>query len=191
MSEMKLIMENWKKYVTEAAAPVRGASKEASYEREAGMTRQGIESDLASAAAAAATLPVDPDAMTLGDLRTLVDKATTLLVSKQGKGELKSMATSVGTLGAKDLWGLIKSIAVLDDSVNMSKGLSLMNIDDEVSAIVDNNLENDFLLTLKAELASGTIPDSTPLGDLNLTKMLSNFLANKHDKRTVTVPEEN
>ena len=65
-----------------------------------------------------------------------------------------------------------------------------MNIDDDVSAIVDNNLENDFLLTLKAELASGTIPDSTPLGDLNLTKMLSNFLANKHDKRTVTVPEE-
>ena len=188
---MKLIMENWKKYVTEAAAPVRGSSKEAGYERAAGMTRQGIESDLASAAAAAATLPVDPDAMTLGDLRTLVDKATTLLVSKQGKGELKSMATSVGTLGVKDVWGLIKSIAVLDDSVNMSKGLSLMNIDDDVSAIVDNNLENDFLLTLKAELASGTIPDSTPLGDLNLTKMLSNFLANKHDKRTVTVPEEN
>jgi hypothetical protein len=41
-----------------------------------------------------------------------------------------------------------------------------------------------------AELSSGVIPDSTPLANLDSTKMLSNFLSHKHDKRTVTVPEE-
>jgi hypothetical protein len=185
VSEMKLIMEGWKAYIAEA----RGMSQASAWEREAGATRDPMKTQLDAAAAAASQLPADPERMTVGQLKIMVKEAERLLASKQAKGELGKLAKTVGTLGAKDIFDLIKSVAVLDDSVNVSKGLTHMNIDDHVSAIVDDNLENDFLLTLQAELESGAISDDTPIVDLDMTAMLTNFLAVKHDKRTVVKPE--
>lgn len=167
----------------------RGTSQAAAWEREAGATRDPMKAQLAAAATAAANLPDDPERMTVGQLKIMVKEAERLLASQQAKGELGSLAKSVVSLGAKDIFGLIKSVAVLDDSANVSKGLEHMNIDDHVSAIVDNNLENDFLLTLQTELDSGQIPDETPLTQLDMTKMLSNFLAAKHSDRTVVKPD--
>jgi|2_EtaG_2_1085320.scaffolds.fasta_scaffold01700_8 hypothetical protein len=185
MSEMKLIMEGWKAYIAET----RGTSQAAAWEREAGATRDPMKAQLAAAATAASNLPNDPARMTVGQLKIMVKEAERLLATKQAKGEMASLAKTTVSLGAKDIFNLIRSVAVLDDSVNVSAGLNHMNIDDHVSAIVDNNLENDFLLTLQAELESGTISDATPIANLDMTKMLTNFLAVKHDKRTVVKPE--
>ena len=106
------------------------------------------------------------------------------------KGELGDTIKTVASAGLSDLYRVVKSTYSLPDSVNPGPGLSHLNVDDHVSAIVDDNLENDFLKTLEAELKSGNIPDETPLPQLDMTQMLSNFIQGKHDKRTVTVPEE-
>jgi len=185
VSEMKLIMEGWKAYIAEA----RGMSQAAAWEREAGATRDPMKAQIDAAAAAAAQLPSDPERMTVGQLKVLVKEAERLLASKQATGELGRLVKSVSSMGVKDVFNLIKSVAILDDSANISRGLTHMNIDDHVSAIVDDNLENDFLLTLQAELESGAISDDTPIVDLDMTAMLTNFLAVKHDKRTVVKPE--
>ena len=175
---MKLLMEEWRRFVNEAS--------EADYEREHGLGRQSIEQELDRAAVDTVT---GGEIQTIGDLKKIVAGARRLKTTKNMKGALGNLVKQIATLGTNDLAGAVKSTYKLPDDTNMAPALSWMNVDDQVSAIVDDNLENAFLKTLEAELKSGRIPDDTPIGSLDMTKMLSNFIAGKHDKRTVHKPE--
>lgn len=179
-------MEGWRQYVEEGLF----GKSEAEYEREAGEGRASLGRDMAAATQGEVPFGDEDDLKTVGDLKQLIAQAKRLKRTNAMKGELADTIKSVGSLGLSDLSKVIKSTYKLPDSVNRGPGLELLNVDDHVSAIVDDNLENDFLKTLEAELKSGAIPDETPLPQLNLTQMLSNFIHGKHDKRTVTVPEE-
>ncbi len=179
MSEMKLIMENWRCfkqgldeiYVTGGEEAIRG----------------DLESAQQQAAAATSDAPIALE--TLGDLKATLAQA----IKAKKIGDMKD--TSINaikgvTIGpATDLWSLMKTAYKLPDDADVGPGLTSLNVDDDVSAIVDDKLENAFLNTLQKELSSQTIDDSTPLAQVNMTKMLSNFIASRHDKRTVVKPE--
>jgi len=182
MNDMKLIMEHWNKF----------RIHEAKYGDQVGGA--GIEQDVKQAAGQAAAAQAQGQAIelqTVGDLKKIVTRAIKAKRSGNTKdaawGVLKGLA--LGQLGAiKDLGDLAAAAYSLPDDKQLGPGLSALNVDDEVSAIVDDNLENSFLKTLDRELSSGGIPDETPLQKLDMTKMLSSFIAKRHDKRTVTVP---
>jgi len=183
---MKLIMESWRQYLKEG---LFGRS-EVDYERESGEGRASLGRDMAAATQGEVPFGDEDDLKTVGDLKQLIAQAKRLKNTNAMKGELGNTIKSIVTMGASDLFSIAKSAYKLPDNVNSGPGLSHLNVDDHISAIVDDNLENDFLKTLEAELKGGKIPDETPLPNLDVTQMLSNFIQGKHDKRTVTVPEE-
>ena len=183
---MKLIMEGWRQYLEEGFF----GKSEVDYEREHGQGRSNLGQDLEASTQGEIPFGDEDDLKTVGDLKQLIAQAKRLKNTEAMKGELKTTIKSIVTMGASDLYSIAKSAYNLPDKVNPGPGLSHLNVDDDVSAIVDDNLENDFLRTLESELKDGGIPDETPLPQLNITQMLSNFIHGKHDKRTVTVPEE-
>ena len=68
-----------------------------------------------------------------------------------------------------------------DDNFKTQSSLDSLNMDDDVSKIVDDQVEAAFLKNLP-ELISGK---TGPIGDYNITKELQAFLATKFDKTTV------
>jgi hypothetical protein len=182
MSDMKLIMERWNKFKLH----------EVQYGDQAGAA--GIEQDVKQAAGQAAAAKAQGKAIelqTVGDLKKLVAQA--VHAKKKGNTKDAALAVVAGIITAplgpgKDLIDLARAAYSLPDEKKLQPGLAQLNVDDEVSAIVDDKLENAFLKTLSKELSSGGIPDDTPLQKLDMTKMLSNFIAKRHDKRTITVP---
>ena len=181
---MKLIMESWRRYTLQEA-PYRDAL--------AGAEIEDTMKQAADAAAVAQAQGETIELQTVGDLRKIVAKATH--AKKVGNMKDASVAAlkglAFGRLGAiKDLGDLAKAAYSLPDDKQYGRGLGILNVDDEISAIVDDQLENSFLKTLDSELSSGDIPDETPLAKLDMTQMLSNFIAKTHKKRTVRKPEE-
>ena len=185
MSDMKLIMESWRRYTLQ----------EAPYGDP--LARADIEDTMKQAADAATVAQAQGDTsielQTVGDLKKIVAKAKH--AKKVGNMKDASLAAikgiAFGRLGAiKDLGDLAKASYHLPDDKQYGPGLVALNVDDEISAIVDDKLENAFLKTLDQELSTGTIPNETPLAKLDMTQMLSNFIAKTHDKRTVKKPEE-
>jgi len=170
---MKELMVEWRKFLNEVA------------EKEPPST---IAADIGQSVGAETPFTDEKDLQTIGDLKNLITQAKRLKNTEAMKGKLGGLLKSVLTVGASDLFDIARSTYHLPDNVKLSKGLSWMNVDDQVSAIVDDNLENAFLKTLEKELKSGAFSDDTPLGNLDMTKMLSNFIQHKHDKRAVTIP---
>jgi hypothetical protein len=67
----------------------------------------------------------------------------------------------------------------------MKNWIGQLDVDDEYSAIVDDTIENGFLQTIARKLEKK--PDNTPLEpDFNMNDELTQYISNKHEKRTVT-----
>ena len=132
---------------------------------------------------------------TIGQLKKAVKGA---IAKKRGKiGMLGGGVDAAAGLLADMLpmGGLVKDLASaayaaykLPDEKKTQTGLDALNVDDEVSAIVADEVENAFMKTLSKKLES--LPDETPLEKVNMTQLLSQFIANKFNKRTVIVPGE-
>jgi len=184
MGDMKLIMESWRQYRLQEAPYVDQ------------LAASEIEDTVKQAADTATAAQAQGETIglqTVGDLKNLVAKAKH--AKKVGNMKDASIAAmkgiAFGRLGAiKDLGDLAKASYHLPDDKQYGPGLKALNVDDEVSAIVDDQLENAFLKILDRELSTGSIPDDTPLAKLDMTQMLSNYIAKTHDKRTVKKPEE-
>ncbi len=179
MSDMKLIMESWRQHIQEApyTDQVAGADIEKDIKQAAGK------------AAIAKTQGGDVQIQTVGDLKKTVAQA----IKAKRRGNTASTALDflkglpLNALGpGKDLFDIAQAAYKLPDEKSLGPGLQALNVDDEVSAIVDDQLENAFLKTLDKELSSGGIPDDTPLEKLDMTKLLARYIANTHDSRTVT-----
>ena len=77
----------------------------------------------------------------------------------------------------------LKALAKLPDKARPAGALGNLDVDDDVSKIVDDPIENKFLNVMAAKFAS--IPDNKPLGDVNMTNQLANFMSKEFNSRTV------
>ena len=149
MSEMKLIMENWRRSLKEQA-------------------------------------PIQLN--TYGDLR----KQLELAKSAKSKNEFKTFALGlaldkigIGTI--KSGIDLIKNMYSLPDDKKTNTVLDkFLNVDDQVSAIVDDKVENQFLNSF-IDYVKRQDPDRL-LRDDDITQKLLDFLATQYDGRTMVVP---
>ena len=109
---------------------------------------------------------------TVGDLRKAVEIAKLAKRDRQGKEALKDLA---------------KSTYKLSDDKSTGTGLDALNIDDEISAIIDNQVENRFINWLVKSMEGQD--DSTPLQKLNMDRLLQRFLMQQFNQRTIKSPE--
>jgi len=82
---------------------------------------------------------------------------------------------------AKDVTEFLQDLYKADDNFKTQTRLDALNIDDNVSKIVDDQVEAAFLKVLPKLIADKT----GPIGDYNITKELQAFLARKFDNTTV------
>jgi len=91
---------------------------------------------------------------TVGDLRAALNGAVKAKKAGQSKEAVKDVAVGFildaipGGGTAKSLWDIATAYYKLPDDKKTNTGLDYLNVDDQVSAIVDDNIENSFLKTL-------------------------------------------
>ena len=103
------------------------------------------------------------------------------------KGGLKIASDAVPLLSSfKTFAGLVKNMYKLEDEFSTNSALDNLNVDDKISKIVDDKVENAFLndWIKKLEKLASSNPDA-PLEKITATQQLSNFLKKTFDKRTV------
>tara|TARA_R110002110_G_scaffold279722_2_gene494642 strand:+ start:438 stop:917 length:480 start_codon:yes stop_codon:yes gene_type:complete len=131
---------------------------------------------------------------TVGDLRNVVKLVRAKAVG--GKVGKKAASILVGMLpggsaaleiigAAKDAGSLIKKLFGADDKYRTGTGLDLLNVDDDISKIVDDPIEVAYLnYLIKDKFKSA--PDEESLEDFNVTTGLRDFIASKFNNKTVT-----
>jgi hypothetical protein len=85
---------------------------------------------------------------------------------------------------APDLWSVFSTLYQKDDNFQTSDALSKVNVDDEISKIVDDQVEIDFLKYILDQFKK--LPDNTPLEKIDMTDQLRQYLAKTFKDRTVT-----
>ena len=126
---------------------------------------------------------------TVGDLRRAVQGAIRAKQSGQGKDAVKDVAVGAlmdllpGAGTAKSLFDVVKATYQLPDEKKTDTALDALNVDDQVSAIVDDTVENAFLKALGNELKD--IPDEKQLEEVNVTTLLQKYIAKEFERRTV------
>ena len=164
MSEMKNIVESWREYVNE--------------QEESPDEEQVSSSEIEN----------------VGQLRTALKNYK---IKKTGKGLLtklvrkgiESIPVAGPALGtALDAGQLAKSLygGDLEDKEPLP-GLDAMRVNPDVSKIVDDDIEEEFLKVLSQELEDAD--PETSIDDFNTTTKLQNFIASKFN--SITVKKEN
>ena len=174
MSDMKLIMENFRAYQLDEILPFGSKKREKEWER---IAAGGI----------------DPEIKTVGDL----SKAIRLMRATNAGGEVGKLAAAtiadalpgLGNIkavydNAKDASKIVKNMYGLGDDVKTNTNLDKLNIDDNVSKIVDDPVEMAFLNYLIKDLIPSLDPE-TPMEKFDVNKELQNFLIKNFDGTTV------
>jgi len=124
---------------------------------------------------------------TYGDLR----KAIKAIQLKQKGVSIGDVAVDAalgffpGVALGKTVFDFLKAAYSTPDDTKMKNWIGQLDVDDEYSAIVDDTIENGFLQTIARKLEKK--PDNTPLEpDFNMNDELTQYISNKHEKRTVT-----
>jgi hypothetical protein len=129
---------------------------------------------------------------TYGDLKKVIQA-----ISTKQKGEKigqVALDTVVGFIpgaeAAKSTFDFIKAAFSKPDTKKTKTWLDKLDIDDEMSAIIDDTVENGFLQTISKTIESE--PDNKPLEqDFNMNAQMVNYLKNRYSGRTVTGIKEN
>jgi len=130
---------------------------------------------------------------TIGDLRQALKRIIAAKKGGQALDVAKDFAVGAvldvipGASTAKTLFDLVKTMYKLPDEKRTNTSLDKLDVDDDVSDIVDDTIENNFLNDLSKRIED--IPDTTPLADVDMTKELAAYLSTNHNKRTVVKPE--
>lgn len=129
---------------------------------------------------------------TIGDLR----QAMLRVIDSKREGKLLDVGKDIaagalmdvipGAATIKSLFDLVKPLYKTPDDKRTGTALDKFDVDDEVSAIVDDTVEDNFLVDFSKALER--YPDSTPIENVDITKALQKYISNKYDKRTVVVP---
>ena len=150
-NDMKLIMENWRRSALE--------------EQEA------------------------PKIETVKDFRMALAQAMAAKDSAETRGAGKSIAKNTlggllatvipGAAAAKSLYDSIKAMYYnWPDERRTNTALDALNIDDDVSAVLDDRVENQFIKDWLKRLEG--VPGETKLGNIDMNRMLSDFIKDKY-----------
>ena len=132
---------------------------------------------------------------TYGDLK-MVLKA----ISRHQKGEKimsqgKELALDTllgfipGASAAKTVLGFLTAAVKKPDTKKTNTWLDKLDIDDKVSQIVDDTIENQFMAAMAKKIEQEA--DNKELGDdFNMNTELQQWLSNTYDKRTVSFMKE-
>lgn len=129
---------------------------------------------------------------TYGDLKKVINA-----VSKQQKGEKIgqiALSTVIGVIpgaeAAKTTFDFIKAAFQKPDTKKTKTWLDKLDIDDEMSAIVDDTVENGFLQILAKTIENES--DTKPLeSDFNMNAKMVNYLKQTYSGRTISGIQEN
>jgi hypothetical protein len=132
---------------------------------------------------------------TYGDLKKLIN-----LISLKQKGEkIVSQGKEIaldqllglipGASNAKSAFNFLTSAFKKPDTVKTNTWLDKLDIDDKMSAIVDDTVENGFLQFLSKTLEAA--PDEKPLQpDFNMNQQMADYLKNTYGGRFVAGVQE-
>ena len=133
---------------------------------------------------------------TVGDLRAVLRKIQ--LAKKTGKVADVAKDIAVGAVldaipgasTAMNVFDVVKSVwdpAGKKPDKKTGSALDKLQIDPEVSAIVDDSVEEKFLIAISKEFEKAD--DNTPLDNLDMTKALQKYIGQEYDRRSVSTPE--
>lgn len=132
---------------------------------------------------------------TYGDLKKVVQAITSgqtkeKIISKGKEFVLDQLLGLIpGASGAKSALDLARSTFKAPDTKKTSTWLDKLNIDDDMSKIVDDNVENGYIQNLSKNLE--TKSDNEPLPeDFDVNKDLQIYLAKTYNNRTVSKLQE-
>jgi hypothetical protein len=160
---MKLLLENWRKYLNEEEAETNaGESESGSPIKTIGDFKSALKmSRLKDAGGAAGK------------------KAAKMLIGMIPGGGSALQIFSLAKTGEE----VIKNLMGAPDDVRTNTWLDHLNIDDDVSKIVDDNIEAHFIQVFMKSIE--TKDDKTPLNTLDADGRLKSWLADKFNQRTV------
>ena len=129
---------------------------------------------------------------TYGDLKSAIKS-----ISLRQKGEkIAGVGLSVlmgfipGSEAAKTTYDFVKASVSKPDSKKTNTWLDKLDIDDSMSKIIDDTVENGFMQAMAKTIEGES--DSKPLEqDFNMNQKLVNFLKTNYSGRTVTGIKEN
>jgi hypothetical protein len=129
---------------------------------------------------------------TYGDLKKVIN----LIKLKQKGAKIGNIAldTLVGFLPggsqAKTTYDFVKAAFLKPDTKKTGTWIDKLDIDDDMSSIIDDTVENGFLKIISQTIDSE--PNDKPLeSDFNMNQKMVNYLKNNYSGRTVTGLQEN
>jgi hypothetical protein len=133
---------------------------------------------------------------TYGDLKKAI-KAIALkqkgqAIVSQGKSFVLDQLLGLipGASNAKTTYDFIKAAIQKPDTKKTGTWLDKLDIDDEMSKIIDDTVENGFMQMMSKTIESK--PDNQPLeSDFNMNEKMINYLKDKYEGRTVAGIQEN
>lgn len=90
---------------------------------------------------------------------------------------------------AKKAFDFFKAASKKPDTVKTKSWLDKLDIDDKVSQIVDDTVENGFLQDLVKQIEAKPDDEKIP-EDFNMNTALQDYLSKTYDKRTVSYQEK-
>jgi len=168
MSDMKLIMENWRGYQNKPSTLNENVTIEDFKKLVNGVIRlkKGVESGEITADVGGKILSVAIDTLTAGQA-----------------GNVKKIWDVV--MSAKNLAPLVKSARLPDTETDNSPFLDVFNVSDEYSKILDDRIENAFINHLADQLESGAL-DDIDIQTWDVNAYLEDWLKSKFDNKAVT-----
>ena len=138
------------------------------------------------------------DIETYGDLKKLIKYAQSAKRAEIGTEAAKDwvkdsffdeiLGKIPGAATARNAAGVLKAMYTQPDESRTGTALDALDVDDDVSAIVDDPIENAFLKQWAEFLESKD--DNKPLSDVNVTKSLNSYLEQQFNKRKFAGFEE-
>ena len=126
---------------------------------------------------------------TVGQLRAAINKAREdKKKGVVGKGVINTLSSATGIDLIQNLGSMLKDVYRLPDEKRTNTFLDRLDVDDDVSNIVDDPIENMFLNDASKEFED--LPDDTRLDKIDMTQRLSDFIAKRFNQRTVSVPDD-
>ena len=133
---------------------------------------------------------------TYGDLKKLIDNIKLKqkgqkIISKGKEFALDQVLGFIpGASNAKTIFSFIQTAISKPDSKKTNTWLDKLDIDDEMSAIVDDTVENGFMQAMADTIQNE--PDNKPLEDnFNMNQKMVDYLKEKYKQRTITGIREN
>jgi hypothetical protein len=132
------------------------------------------------------------DIQTYGDLKKII-KAISLKQKGEKIGNI-AIDTVLGVIPgfgtAKTTYDVIKAAISKPDTKKTNTWLDKLDIDDEMSTIVDDTVENGFIQAMTAAIENE--PDNKPLEqDFNMNAKMVNYLKQQYNGRTIAGIKEN